>query len=167
MQKEQQQMPKSNSGRQGKILPESSMLPLWRKIHSAFLRRFQLWSLPVHSAVALLHLQTCPENNEPAMLADQTSLPRQTMTSALDTLERDGLATREPHESDRRRKRVVLTSKGERRAADMLAELLAFEAAGMAQMPIADRKRMLKFLTSYSEALDRENERLVSEMKEV
>jgi len=167
MKKQQQKTDESNSKHQGKALPESSMLPLWRKINSAFLARFQFWSLPVHSAIVLLYLQSFPENDEPGILADQTSLPRQTMTSALDALEREGLATREPHKSDRRRKRIVLTPEGERRASEMVAELLAFEAAGICHIPVADRKRMLKFLTSYSEALDIENKRLVSEMKEV
>ena len=166
MKNEQKMSGENNSDRPGKILPESSMLPLWRRINNAFLVRTQLWDLPTNSAIVLLHLQISPENDEPAILADKTCFPRQTMTSALDALEKRGLATRVPHASDRRRKCVVLTPEGERRGAEMLDDLLAFEAAGMSQIPAADRKRMHEFLTRYSEALNRENEQLIADMKE-
>ena len=53
--------------------------------------------------------------NEPmdmAQLCDALALPPSTMTSVVDRLERDGLAQRQPHATDRRRVSVVITPRG-------------------------------------------------------
>lgn len=49
----------------------------------------------------------------PALLADRSGVTRATMTGLVDTLERDGLVSREPSTEDRRMMQVVLTGKGE------------------------------------------------------
>ncbi len=139
------------------IVFASSMLPLWRSIHHAFLTRGQKWRLPSNAAMVLLHLQVHPEDGEPAVLAEVTFFPRQTMTFALDTLEARGLARRAPHPSDRRRKRVVLTRSGQKLSADMLQDLLAFEARALAEIPADEIDRLRQYLTRYAEALTRQN----------
>lgn len=139
------------------VLPDNSMLPLWRSIHHAFMTRGQKWGMPSNAASVLLHLQVHPEDDEPAVLAEATCFPRQTMTSALDTLESRGLARRIPHPSDRRRKRVVLTRSGQKRSAEMLRDLLAFEARALAEIPHGEVDRLRQFMTCYTEALKRQN----------
>lgn len=54
----------------------------------------------------------CPEPHTPAELADLSHVTRATMTGLVDTLERDGLVTREPDPKDRRMMAVNLTEKG-------------------------------------------------------
>jgi len=52
------------------------------------------------------------ERSEPARLADQSRVSRQTMTGLLDRLEAGGYVRRSAHPTDRRRKIVSLTAKG-------------------------------------------------------
>ena len=49
---------------------------------------------------------------EPAMLADRLAIPRQSMTSVLDQLEKNGLIRRDTHSGDRRATRIALTEAG-------------------------------------------------------
>lgn len=57
-------------------------------------------------------MRGCPHPRTPAELADLSHVTRATMTGLIDTLERDGLVTREPDRSDRRMMSVALTEKG-------------------------------------------------------
>ena len=110
-----------------RVTPETSLLPVWRRIHQAMGLRLSRHGLPLSLAVALLRLRTQDEAAEPAQLADQLLQPRQTMTFVLDALERQGLARRHPHPVDRRRKVIRLTPKGDQRAQAILDDLIAYE----------------------------------------
>ena len=110
-----------------RVTPETSLLPVWRRIHQAMGLRLSRHGLPLSLAVALLRLRTQDEAAEPAQLADLLLLPRQTMTFVLDTLESKGLARRRPHPVDRRRKIIQLTPRGHQRAQAILDDLIAYE----------------------------------------
>ena len=110
-----------------RVTPETSLLPVWRRIHQAMGLRLSRHGLPLSLAVALLSLHTRAEEAEPAQLADLLMLPRQTMTFVLDALERKGLARRRPHPVDRRRKVIQLTPRGSRQAQTILDDLIAYE----------------------------------------
>ena len=56
----------------------------------------------------------------PAELADRTGVTRATITGLVDTLEKDGLVTRAPHQEDRRMLSVTLTPRGR----ELLREIL-------------------------------------------
>ena len=65
--------------------------------------------------VLMILLNRCGGNSGtlgPAELADAAGVSRATMTGLIDTLERDGLVTREPDTVDRRMMLVRLTAKG-------------------------------------------------------
>jgi DNA-binding MarR family transcriptional regulator len=111
----------------GVILPETSMLPVWRTIYSAMVGHLNQSGLPFSVAGATIHLYVHPEDAEPARLADAIYIPRQSMTFTLDALERQGLATRTPHPEDRRKKIIVLSPKGQTLAKSLLEKLLLFE----------------------------------------
>lgn len=53
-----------------------------------------------------------PASLTPAALADEVGLTRSAMTSALDSLERQGYTRREPHPQDRRSLFIILTESG-------------------------------------------------------
>jgi DNA-binding MarR family transcriptional regulator len=110
-----------------RVTPETSLLPVWRRIHQAMGQRLSNHGLPLSLAVALLSLHTRDEVAEPAQLAGLLLLPRQTMTFVLDTLENKGLARRRPHPVDRRRKIIQLTPRGHQRAQAILDDLIAYE----------------------------------------
>jgi DNA-binding MarR family transcriptional regulator len=111
----------------GVTLPATSMLPVWRTIYSAMVGHLNQSGLPFSVAGATIHLYVHPEDAEPARLADAIYIPRQSMTFVLDALERQGLATRTPHPEDRRKKIIVLSSKGQALAKTLLDKLLLFE----------------------------------------
>ena len=110
-----------------RVTSETSLLPVWRRIHQAMGQRLSRHGLPLSLAVALLSLHTRDEVAEPTRLADLLLLPRQTMTFVLDALERRGLARRRPHPVDRRRKIIALTARGHQRAQAILDDLIAYE----------------------------------------
>jgi DNA-binding MarR family transcriptional regulator len=138
-------------------IPEGSLLPLWRRINHAFASRGQRWGLPLNAVMALVHLHLHPESAEPAVLADATHFARQTMTFVLDTLEERGLASRAPHPSDRRRKRIELTKAGHALATKVVDDLLVFEAGALAALPAGSLQTFRKLVGCYADALARQS----------
>ena len=140
-------------------LPATSMLPLWRRIHQELMLHGQKWGLPTNVSMVLVHLHLHPEDSEPAAVAAANYFPRQTITFILDLLEREGLAVRQPHPNDRRRKLVVLTSKGKDKAEEMVRDMIAFESAALRTIEDVDLPRLQSFLTRYADALAAQNDR--------
>lgn len=140
-------------------VPATSMLPLWRRVHQELMIRGQKWGISTNVAMVLAHLHLHPEDSEPAAVAAANYFPRQTITFILDQLERDGLAIRQPHPNDRRRKLVVLTSKGKEMAEEMVRDMIAFESAALRTIEDVDLPRLQSFLTRYADALAAQNDR--------
>jgi len=113
-------------------IPPDSLLKTWRTIDQAVVQHLSRKGMPFSIAASLVHLYIHPELTEPAQLADALFIPRQSMTFTLDALERDALATRQPHPNDRRKKIIVLTAKGRKQAKTILDDLLHFEAQAFA-----------------------------------
>ena len=139
-------------------VPASSMLPLWRRVHQELMIRGQKWKLPTNVAMVLVHLHLHPEDSEPAAMAAANYFPRQTITFILDVLEREGLAARQPHPNDRRRKLVALTPKGKNKAGEMVRDMIAFESAALRNIEDVDLPRLQSFLTRYADALAAQND---------
>lgn len=70
-------------------------------------------------SVVLLAAYFRGDEAEPALIADDTLIPRQTITSILDKLEKLNFLTRVNHASDRRRKNLVLTEAGQKKAIEI------------------------------------------------
>ena len=109
----------------------NSLLPVLRQIVHAYAWRIRHWDLSIEKAAALIHIHNHPEESGPAQVAEACCVPRQTMTSLLDSLERDGLARRTHHPTDRRKKIMVITAKGTRLARTVMRDLLDCEHAAM------------------------------------
>ena len=139
-------------------LPATSILPLWRRIHQEFMLRSQLYGLPANVCMVLMHLHLHPEESEPAAMAAANYFPRQTITFILDVLEREGLAVRQPHPNDRRRKLVALTPQGKKRAEEMVKDMVRFESAALRTIEDVDLPRLQSFLTRYADALAVQND---------
>ena len=140
-------------------VPATSMLPLWRRVHQELMIRGQKWNLPTNVAMVLVHLHLHPEDSEPATMAAANDFPRQTVTFILDALEKQGLAVRQPHPNDRRRKLVVLTPKGKDKVEEMVRDMIAFESAALRTIEDVDLPRLQSFLTRYADALAAQNDR--------
>ena len=140
-------------------VPATSMLPLWRRVHQELMIRGQKWKLPINVSMVLVHLHLHPEDSEPAAIAAANYFPRQTITFILDVLEREGLAVRQPHPNDRRRKLVALTPQGKKRAEEMVKDMVRFESAALRTIEDVDLPRLQSFLTRYADALAAQNDR--------
>ena len=82
----------------------------------------------------------------PAALAERTGVTRATMTGLVDTLQRDGLVSREPDPEDRRMMAVVITSRGERLLRKILPAHFRRMAWLMAPLGEGERKTFVRLL---------------------
>ncbi len=80
-----------------------------------------------------------PEGSTPADLAAAAGVSRATMTGLIDTLERDGLVTRQPDQQDRRMMLVQMTPMG----SDLMARLLPLHFQTVAELlsPLNESER--------------------------
>ena len=88
----------------------------WKQTDMAYSKLAHSRNLSLNMVWAFECLSEHPEGVEPAVLAERTNLLRQTMTVVLNDLERQQLVTREFHPTDRRKKVIRLTEKGEQGA---------------------------------------------------
>lgn len=97
-------------------------------------------------------LQTLKQGGAQPMidLADRLSVTKRNVTSLVDGLEKDGLATRRPHPTDRRSTLVELTTAGDRvfqRAAEIQRKHLQGLLANLDTTQQAEMAKALKHLT--------------------
>ena len=85
-------------------------------------------------------------------LSEMTGVAARTMTSLVDSLERDGLVERVPHPSDRRAMLVRLTAKGaeRHRESEELDRIALAEATGL--LDAAEREQLRALLARIREA---------------
>ena len=121
-----------------------------RVIHAIFLRL----KTPMTPIKVLLYLKLFQNDVEPSVIADFICVPRQTMTSILDGMEKDGLIVRQEHPSDRRRKLVRFARKGNALAERPLKEFRRHEAQAMAALTPGELSSMLASMRKFSEALE-------------
>ena len=65
------------------------LFDLWGKFDRVYFKILHRWNLSYNAYLVLEELYHHPEGLEPAAVADQLSIPRQTMTFVLDSLERE------------------------------------------------------------------------------
>ncbi len=87
-------------------------LKICAKIIATYYDNYKDHKYPRNILEVLMYLHKGENVCEPAAIADTLYVPRQTMTSLIDTMVKKELVTREPHKSDRRRIQIVITEKG-------------------------------------------------------
>ena len=83
----------------------------------------------------------------PADLAAAAGVSRATMTGLIDTLERDGLVTRQPDEQDRRMMVVKMTEQGRERLSRLLPIHFQTVAELLAPLSESERQTLLQLLS--------------------
>ena len=95
----------------------------------------------------LMLLNRCHDQpSTPAELADAAGVTRGTMTGLVDTLEKDGLVTRQSDPQDRRAVPVQLTAAGRRLMGKMLPGYFAAVAEIMQPLNETERKQLVRLL---------------------
>ena len=134
---------------------ETSLFPIWSIVRQVVKQHIAMWRLPAPATYALLHLHSFPGDAEPARLSECVVVPRQTMSFALDVLEKQGLASRAPHPNDRRKKIVVLSTKGAKLAESIVQDLLKFESAALAAFSPSEHHALRTLSLKFAEALQK------------
>lgn len=116
---------------------------IWRRYDQVYSRWAERHGLSTNAMSLVEELQMRPEGMEPAAVADYLGVPRQTMTSTLDALEKRGIIERLPHATDRRRKVIKLTAEGQTMADGLVDELHRWVTNALCAVPRADRARAM------------------------
>jgi DNA-binding MarR family transcriptional regulator len=122
----------------------NSQLHKLRLLAETIQSRLARYEIGTPQVVVLLALCS-GDNMEPAQIAEQVLIPRQTITSILDKLEKAGLVVRTDHPTDRRRKVIRLTQEGFETASAVWNDLDAYETKvkeGFTQREIELYKRL-------------------------
>jgi len=122
---ESEAIDKKISAAQLKRLRELS--DLWRRYDQVYSDWAQMHGVSTNAMTLIEEMYVRPEGVEPAEIADYLGIPRQTMTTTLDGLEKRGFLGRFPHSTDRRRKVVRFTEEGCKVAEELIGELHKWE----------------------------------------
>lgn len=95
-----------------------------------------------------------------ARIADEFSYSRQTVNSALKTLEAKGLVALTSAEGDRRAKTVLLTPAGRAFADERIVPAIEAEERAFATLTPDERAEFLRLADAYARAIDHERARL-------
>jgi len=117
-----------------------------------------LWRSVQPNSAALLGADAgMPGPRTPAELADAAGVTRATMTGLVDTLERDGLVTREPDPDDRRMMSVLLTAKGDKFLREFLPGHFRITGAVMSTLTETERRTLVQLLVKVQQQVARLN----------
>ena len=104
----------------------NSQLHKMRLLAEKIQGRLERYDIGAPQVVVLLAL-CAGDDMEPAQIADEVLIPRQTITSILDKLEKARLVVRTDHPTDRRRKVIRLTQTGFEKACEVWNDLDVYE----------------------------------------
>ena len=93
-------------------------------------------------------------------LVEQLLHPKQSINSALRTLEEDGYVVLEPIEDDHRCKRICLMEKGSILAEDAADEIVRAENLAFSSLTDSEREMFLNTFERLSSALNKEMQKL-------
>lgn len=127
---------------------------IWRRYDQVYSRWAENHGLSTNAMSLVEELHMRPEGIEPAVVADYLGVPRQTMTSTLDALERRGIIERNAHPTDRRRKVIKLTQEGAMVADRLINELYGWEMEAISAIPECDRGLALAAVRLFCKRLE-------------
>ncbi|NMO21833.1 MarR family transcriptional regulator [Pyxidicoccus fallax] len=135
-----------------------SMLHLGHSLTGAYDAHLSRHGLSMGRFVVLVRLFSMEEVDTgrsltPAELAESASVSRATMTGLLDTLEKDGLISRQDHPEDRRMYTVRLTPKARQLLEGMLPDHYRRLSALMAPLSEAERSTLRELLAKVASGI--------------
>ena len=120
-----------------------------RRRHNAALASYEL-SVPRGRLLMAMHQLGEPKMNE---LAASLDLNARTITTAVDTLEREGILERRPDPTDRRATRVLLTDAGRAQIAEWQEFQRQLAERAMAPLSADERRALRRLLDKIREGL--------------
>ena len=125
----------------------------WKQTDVAYSRLAHSRNLSLNMVWAFECLSEHPEGVEPAVLADEANLLRQTMTVVLNDLEDQGLVTREFHPTDRRKKMIKLTAYGQQICDEILDTIAQCELEALSELGEEDQHQLFLLNTRFCQGL--------------
>ncbi len=123
----------------------AAMFAAWRSCDSAYLQLVRQWGISLSTVWALEYLVMHPEGVEPAILADDTHMLRQTINAVLNDLQSRGYISRDSHGTDRRRKVIHLTPTGRVFAQTVLEVISLAEQEAASVLSDEEQQRLLDY----------------------
>ena len=123
----------------------AAMFAAWRSCDSAYLQLVRQWGISLSTVWALEYLVKHPEGVEPAVLADDTHMLRQTINAVLNDLQNRGYLSRDSHGTDRRRKVIHLTPTGQVFAQTVLEVISLAEQEAASVLSDEEQQRLLDY----------------------
>ncbi|MCE5202364.1 MAG: MarR family transcriptional regulator [Synergistaceae bacterium] len=128
---------------------------LWRRYDQVYSEWAQKHGVSTNVMTLIEEMHIRPDGVEPAEIADYLGIPRQTMTTTLDWLEKRGLLGRFPHVTDRRRKVIRFTPEGEVLAGNLVDELHKWELEALSTIDEAECKAAFRTVRRFCDELER------------
>lgn len=125
----------------------------WKETNKAYSQLAHSRNLSLNMVWTFECLSQHPEGVEPAVLADETNLLRQSMTVVLNELEKQGLVIREFHPTDRRKKVIRLTPQGNLVCREILDAIARAELEALSELCEEDQRLLFKLTTKFCQAL--------------
>lgn len=132
----------------------------WTEIQRRFLKVYREmfagfnWPYSKSMFEVLIYLFRIKKGAEPSVIADFLYMPRQTMTTLLDTMEKKEFIIRKPHPTDRRRKLVELSAKGKRTISKLLDEMRSTESQAMSAVSDERFNSMISVLDEVCDSIE-------------
>ena len=130
-----------------------SCFSAWKQTDVAYSKLAHSRNLSLNTVWAFEYLSEHPEGVEPAVLAEESNMLRQTVTVVLNDLENQGLLTREFHPTDRRKKLVKLTPEGAKVCREILDTIARAELAALSELGEDDQRHLFKLTARFCRAL--------------
>jgi len=132
-----------------------ALLRLSNELSGAYEARMARHGLSTGRFTVLVRLFSTQESEggrglTPAELAENSCVSRATMTGLLDTLEKDGLISRQDHPEDRRMYTVHLTPKAQALLEELLPQHFSRVATLMSDLDDTERATLRELLTKVS-----------------
>ena len=127
----------------------------WFRINNAYNIWAQKRGVNYNTLFVLYEVYNNSINCTQRSICENLVLPKQTVSTILDRLEKEEYVYREINERDRRNKIVILTIKGEKFASELLAELEKAEVEAYNNLSKEERYAVTKGLYVFAKAIEK------------
>ncbi|MBS7576391.1 MULTISPECIES: MarR family transcriptional regulator [unclassified Enterococcus] len=117
---------------------------IWFGMNSVYENWAKKQHLTNNSLMTLYVISNLGEETTPKQIIERLQLPKQTVNSMLNTLEKKGYLYREQDAQNKRQKMVKLTESGKNFTDKVLLALYQFEYQAYAQLTAEERKMLIK-----------------------
>ena len=125
----------------------------WKQTDVTYSKLAHSRNLSLNMIWAFECLSEHPAGVEPAVLADEAKLLRQSMTVVLNDLEEQGLVIREFHPTDRRKKIIRLTDSGRQVCTEVLNTIAQCELEALSELSEEDQRLLFKLTVRFCRGL--------------